>query len=90
MRKRIGVLVRERQSEALRVAAGLTLRDDRVEVFVLDRKVAATPEIALNIEALRELEMRVATNCAENAGFELLTNAELARQILACDIILSY
>lgn len=90
MAKRLGVLVRERQAEALRVAVGLTLKDDLVEVFVLDRKVADTPENATNVEMLKELEMRVATNCAENADLELLSNADLARRIAACDIILPY
>ena len=83
------MLVRERQTEALRVAAGLTLKDDRVEVFVLDRKVEPTRENAANLEVLKELEMRVATNCAENRDLELLTTAEIARQVLACDHILS-
>lgn len=90
MAKRIAVLVRERQGEALRVAVGLTLNDDRVEVYVLDRKVADTPENATNIEVLREMEMRVATNCADNADLELLSNGELARRIAACDIVLAY
>ena len=90
MAKRLAVLVRERQAEALRVAVGLTLNDDRVEVFVLDRKVADTPENATNIEVLKEMEMRVATNCADNADLEFLSNADLARQVAECDVILPY
>jgi hypothetical protein len=90
MAKRIAVLVRERQEEALRVAVGLTLNDDQVEVFVLDRKVADTPGNAANIEVLKEMQMRVATNCADNADLEFLSNADLARRIAACDIILPY
>lgn len=90
MPKRIAVLVRERQGEALRVAVGLTLKSDRVEVFVLDRKLADTPEDGTYVGVLRELGMGLATNCADNAGFELLSNAELARRIAACDVILPY
>ena len=90
MAKRIAVLVRERQGEALRVAVGLTLNDDRVEVFVLDRKLEDTQENATNIEVLKELQMRVATNCADNADLELLSNADIARRIVACDVILPY
>jgi len=90
MAKTIAVLVRERQGEALRVAVGLTLSHDLVEVYVLDRKVAATPGNATNIGALRELEMRIGTNCADNGDLELLSNAELARRIAACDVILPY
>ena len=90
MAKKIAVLVRERQEEALRVAVGLTLNDDLVEVYVLDRKVAATPGNETNIEVLSEMGMRIGTNCADNEGLELLSNAELARRIAACDVILPY
>ena len=50
MAKKIAVLVRERQGEALRMAIGLTLRDDIVDVYVLDRPVDATEDNALSIE----------------------------------------
>jgi len=88
--KKIAVLVRERQEEALRVAVGLTLNNDLVEVYVLDRKIAATPGNGKNIEVLKEMGMRTGTNCAENAELELLSNAELARRLAACDVILPY
>ena len=90
MAKLIAVLVRERQEEALRIAVGLTLADDRVAVFVLDRRLADTPQNATNLEVLEELGMRVATNCVDNAGLELPSNAHLAREVLACDHILPY
>ena len=90
MAKKIAVLARERQAEALRVAVGLTLNDDLVEVYVLDRKVAATPGNATNIEALREMDMWIGTNCADNEGLEMLSNAEIARRLAACDVILPY
>lgn len=90
MAKCVAVLVRERQGEALRVAAGLTLTADRVEVFVLDRLDADSPEYRMHLDVLKEIGVRVATTCADNAGFEVLSNAELARRIAACDIILPY
>jgi hypothetical protein len=90
MAKRLAVLVRERQAEALRVAVGLTLHHDRVEVFVLDRQIERSPGNLANLEALGELEMPVATNCAAETGIEVLSNAELARRIAACDVILPY
>jgi hypothetical protein len=84
------VLVRERQGEALRVAVGLTLNENLVEVYVLDREVAATPGNAANIDALREMEIRIGTNCADNGDLELLSNAEFARRLAACDVVLPY
>ena len=90
MGKRLAVLVRERQEEALRVAVGLTLGDNRVEVFILDRKLAPTAASSAFLEALRDLETPVATTCADNEGIELVSNAELARRIVACDHVLAY
>jgi hypothetical protein len=90
MAKRIAVLVRERQSEALRVAVGLTLNDDRVEVFVLDRGVADVPESGMNLGMLQELGVRVGTNRPGNPGLELLSNEEIARSIAGCDAIVPY
>lgn len=90
MAKSVAVLVRERQGEALRVAAGLTLKADRVEFFVLDRRIAETPENLTYLGVLEEIGVRGATNCAANAGLELLTNEELARRLLACDVVLPY
>ncbi len=40
MARKIAVLIRDRQEEALRMALGLTLADDRVDVYVLDRPMA--------------------------------------------------
>jgi hypothetical protein len=57
---------------------------------VLDRKIADTPEHKRRLDVLEELGLPVATNCADNAGLELLSNAELARRIATCDVILPY
>ena len=90
MAKRIAVLVRERQSEALRVAIGLTLAGDRVDVVVLDRSVAEVPETRTYLGALKEIGVRVATNVPGNSGLEYLPNAEIARLIAGCDAIVPY
>ena len=57
MSKKIAVVVRERQGEALRMGVGLTLADDSVDVFVLDRKVEETEENALNIETFDKMDI---------------------------------
>lgn len=90
MNKKIAVLVRERQSEALRMSLGLILGDDEVDVFVLDRKVPQTGECVLHLETMREMEMKLYTNCRENADMEYLTTAEIARRLHQYDNILPY
>jgi hypothetical protein len=87
---RIAVLVRERQGEALRVAAGLTLCDARVEVYVLDRPLAETAENAENLGLLAGLGVAVGTNSRSDPRLAYHSTAEIARRILACDHILPY
>ncbi|HTR44487.1 MAG TPA: hypothetical protein VMH06_02170 [Thermodesulfovibrionales bacterium] len=90
MAKRIAVLVRERQSEALRMAIGLTLRDDVVDVYVLDRPLAATETNALNLETMKELTMQIYTNYRGNAGMSYLPTREIAGRLPVYDHILAY
>ncbi len=89
-RKRIAVIVRDRQGEALRVAGGLTLVDDTVEVFVLDRKLdKSDPEVAKPLELLAELELKVYSNNPEN-GFTFVTVEEMAKKLTDYDIVVPY
>jgi len=90
MARKIAVLVRERQEEALRMAVGATLRDDVIDVYVLDRKVDATEGNALNIETLRDLDIRIWTNVPENTDLEFCSTKELGQRLPDYDHILAY
>lgn len=90
MQKKIAVLVRDRQAEALRMSLGLILVDDAVDVYVLDGKLQPTEESTLNLETLREMEMKIYTNYRGNADMEYLTTAEIARRLPQYDNILAY
>jgi len=90
MAKKIAVLVRDRQDEALRMGVGLTLADDTVEVYVLDRKVADNENNMLNLETMKDLDVKVYTNTKENADLEYLSTEEIAKKVLECDNILPY
>lgn len=90
MQKKIAVLVRERQSEALRMSLGLSLVDDAVDVYVLDKKLQASGDAAAHAETLKEMEMQVYTNCRENEGMEYLSTQEIAQRLPRYDHILAY
>ncbi len=90
MSKKIAVLVRDRQGEALRMAVGITLLDDVIDVYVLDRKVEETEDNTMNIETMKDMEMGVYTNCKENADLEYLSTEEIARKLTEYDHILPY
>jgi hypothetical protein len=88
--KRIAVITRDRQGEALRVAGGLTLADDTIEVFVLDRKLEKTDtEVATPLELVSDLELKVYSNNAEN-GFTMITIEEMAKKLLEFDFVVPY
>jgi hypothetical protein len=88
--KKIAVIVRDRQSEALRVAGGLTLADDTIDVFVLDRKLDKTDKaLASPLELVTDLELKVYSNNGSN-GFTTITLEEMAKKLLEYDIVVPY
>jgi len=88
--KRIAVIVRDRQSEALRVSGGLTLADDTIEVFVLDGKLdKKNPEVAQPLELVTDLDLKVYSNNPEN-GFTTISLEDMARKLLEYDFVVPY
>lgn len=90
MTKKIAVLVRDRQSEALRMAVGVILLDDEIDVYVLDRPLEKTEQIELYAETLHDLEMNVYTNCRENKDFKYLSNEDIANKLTEYDHVVAY
>jgi len=90
MSKKIAVVVRERQSEALRMGVGLTLADDSVDVFVLDRKVEETEENALNLETFDMMDMKLYTNVEGVEGAEYISTEDMAAKLLEYDNVIPY
>lgn len=90
MSKRIAVVVRDRQAEALRMALGLVLLDDAVDLYVLDHRLEDTKETQLHLSTLREFDFRIYTNNPANEGLEYLPTAEIARRLPEYDHALPY
>lgn len=90
MSKRIAVLVRERQAEALRMALGLMLLDDVVDVYILDRKLADAADVQLHLATMKEFDFRIYTNDPANEGIECLSSDEIARRLPTYDHALPY
>jgi hypothetical protein len=89
MKKKIAVVVRDRQAEALRMAIGLTLEDDQVDVFVMDRKLEDDKAVAVNVEMLNDLDIKIYTNYRENQ-FKFMSTEDIARALVAYDNIVPY
>lgn len=88
--KRIAMIVRDRQAEALRVAGGMTLADDTIDVFVLDGKLdTGDPEVARPLELVNELGLKIWSNNPSN-GVETVTLEEMAKRLLEYDLVVPY
>ena len=90
MSKKIAVVVRDRQEEALRMSIGLTLMDDSVDIFCLNQNLARNKRTALNIDTIKELELNIYSNVEDDAETTYLPTAELAKRLLTYDHILPY
>ena len=90
MGKKIAVLVRDRQGEALRMSVGITLMDDTIDVYVLDKKVESNDDNDLNIETIKDMGMKLATNTKENAAMDFISTEELAQKLLEYDHIVPF
>lgn len=90
MVKKIAVLVRDRQAEALRMSGGLTLLDDEVYVYVLDKRLESNKIIDKHLDMVQNmLEIPMFTNYKDNP-YEYLTNEELANRLLNYEIVIPY
>ena len=90
MARKIAVLVRDRQDEALRMSVGLTLMDDTIDVYVMYNKIDPSEDNALNIETIKEMEMNLFSNCAENSDMQYLSIREISVRLLSYDHVLAY
>lgn len=89
MAKKIAVLVRDRQAEALRMSVGLTLADDEVSVFVMDKKLESDENTDLNVETLGDMDAKVFSNNPENK-MEQMTTEDIARALTGYDVVIPY
>lgn len=89
MAKKVAVIVADNQSEGLRMAVGLTLEDNAVSVFLMDKKLASGEDIDLNVETLGDMDGKIYSNNPENK-FEQMTTEEVARALTDFDAVIKY
>lgn len=89
MAKKIAIMVRDRKGEALRMGVGATLADDEIQVFILDDKLEPDDEMALNLETMQDLDVKVVSNNPDNP-YEQMTNEEIAKALPGFDHVIPY
>lgn len=86
--KRIAVIVRKRQSEALRMSVGLTVLDDQVEIFITE-PLKDDQKTITELEGATELGLKV-YSITEDQRFQRLGLQEMAEKLLEYDHIIPY
>jgi hypothetical protein len=89
MAKKVAVLVRDRQDEALRMSVGLTLADDEINVFIMDKKLESNEANDLNVETLGDMDAKIYSNNPENK-VEQMSTEEIAKALTAYEVIIPY
>jgi hypothetical protein len=64
--------------------------DDTIDVYVLDRKVESNDDNDLNLETIKDMEMKLFTNMKENANMDFMSTEEIAQKLLEYDHIIPY
>lgn len=90
MAKKIALLVRDRQGEALRMALGLILMDDTIDVYVIDNTIDGSEENLMNLETMKDMDMNLYTNMQENPDLHYLTTEQIAERLPGYDLIVPY
>jgi|TARA_B100002003_G_scaffold251161_1_gene293387 hypothetical protein len=78
-----------RQSEAVRVALGLTMLDDKVDLIVLDQNLIRNDTINTNLELLITMDGATYSNKSEN-HFDPLSLEDISGKLIEYDVVVAY
>lgn len=88
-KKKIAVLVRERTGEGLRMALGLTLFDDSVDVYLIGVAPGGSGQDRMNIEMLQAMKAGLYSLC-EAGGFTRVKEEAVPERLLDYDVVIAY
>lgn len=89
MAKRLAVIIRDRQSEAFRMSIGLTILEDRVDIF-LTKPLLNDTETAMQLEGATEVGIPILSTVPEESRFPSISMEEMAQSLLKADHIIVY
>ncbi|MHB1390823.1 MAG: hypothetical protein ACYCXF_06250 [Thermoleophilia bacterium] len=88
--KKIAVLVRDRQGEALRMSLGLTLADDAITVINIGAPIEANDDNNLSIESLEMMECELFSVNEVDADFKQIAMQQLPEKLLEFSHVIPY
>ena len=89
MMKKVAVIVSDDQHGGLRMGVGLTLADNAVTVFLMDKPLESADDIDLNVETLGDLDAKLYSNVPGSKG-EFMNTEEIARALTDFDAVIQY
>ncbi len=89
-RRRIAIIARDRQEEALRMAIGLAILNDSVDIYIIDKELQETEKNTMNLEMIEAMRIKIFTNLKEKSGISYLSTEEIAKKILEYDHVIPY
>lgn len=87
--RKIALLIRDRQAEAMRMGLGLTILNDRIDIY-LTQRLGSSIYSSQDLVLIKELGLKVYTLTEENRDFEYLSPEDAALRLLEYDIVLPY
>jgi hypothetical protein len=87
--KKVAVIVSDDQHSGLRMGVGLTLADNAVTVFLMDKPLESADDIDLNVETLGDLDAKLYSNVPGGKG-EMMKTEEIARALTDFDAVIQY
>ncbi|MCL4472386.1 MAG: hypothetical protein M1539_02195 [Actinobacteria bacterium] len=88
--KKLAVIVRDRQGEALRMSLGLVLADDEVTVYNLGAPIERNDDNNLNIESLEMMDCKLFSVNQADEGFEQINMQQVPLKLLEYDHVIAY
>jgi len=89
MMKKVAVIVSDDQHEGLRMGVGLTLGDNAVTVFLMDKPLESADDIDLNVETLGDMDAKLYSN-VPGSTCEIMATEEIARALTDFDAVIQY
>jgi hypothetical protein len=89
-KKKVAVIINNNQVEGFRMSVGLTLADDEVNVFLMDKNLESDATIDANVEMLGDLDVKLFSNNPANTKFEQKTTEEIAEALTEYDAVITY
>ena len=89
-KKKLAVIVRDRQGEALRMSLGLVLADDEFTVFNLGAPIERNDDNNLNIESLEMMDCKLFSINQADEGFEQINMQQVPLKLLEYDHVIAY